>query len=177
MTFASTPRQTSQGPIRRITGITLNPVLSPALPFLQHVQVDRSASSWALQHPAFLGFQSKGQPCPMLPLSSFSVTSKDSLQDSLSIGEHAALKSGLLPRLNMLRVVVERLPRHFTPYKHEPSYKLTYYVERLSCGHQRIYYPQAGPMSRRRFCSECAALALPPKKPVTSSPIEQERAA
>lgn len=150
---------------------------SPALP-LQHVQEDRSASSWALQHPAFLGLSLKGQPSPMITaLRPEFVTSKDSLQDSLSIGEHAALKSGLVPRLRMLRMVVERLPKHFIPYKQEPSYKLVYYVERLSCGHERTYYPQSGPMSRRRHCSECAVLALPPKKPVSSSQDEQEQAA
>lgn len=90
--------------------------------------------------------------------------------------DHAAVKSSVLPRLRMLRAVVERLPKHFTPYKHEPSYKLTYYVERLSCGHERIYYPQAGPMSKRRFCSDCAKSAsLPPKKPCSEIVTEAPR--
>ena len=105
------------------------------------------------------------------------VTTQNFTEQTLTTGDHAALVAGLDQRFRMLRLVVERLPKHFTPYKHEPSYKLTYYVERLSCGHERIYYPQSGPMSRRRHCAECAALALPPKKPVSNSQDERERAA
>jgi len=83
-----------------------------------------------------------------------------------------------------------------TTYTHVPSYKLTYYVERLSCGHEQFYYPQAGPMSRRRHCAECATryttqecgetisvgrkesrIDTDHKKPVSSSQDEQEKAA
>lgn len=79
--------------------------------------------------------------------------------------DHASLRAGLVPRLRMLRAVVERLPRHFTPYKTAPQYKLTYYIEKLSCGHKRIYFPQTGPMAKRRHCAECSAVSsLPPRK-------------
>jgi len=158
---------------------------SPTLPLLQHVQVDQSASSWSLQHPAlqyhaFLGLSllRKGQPSPM---NHFEKASSQVFPDSVKLQifteqaldsrDHAALVAAVLPRLRMLKLVVERLAKEFTPYKHEPSYKLTYYVERLSCGHEQHYFPQAGPMSRRRHCAECAS--LPPKKLPTSVTTEE----
>lgn len=82
---------------------------------------------------------------------------------------HAALVSSIVPRLRMLRAVIERLPQHFTPYKTAPKYRLTYYIEKLECGHERMYFPQAGPMAKRRHCCVCAsASSLPLKKPSAS---------
>jgi hypothetical protein len=94
--------------------------------------------------------------------------------------QHAALVQKVSARLRMLRLVVERLPKHFTPYRTEPDYKLTYYVEKLSCGHEHYYFPQAGPMTERRKCAQCALEAtLPEKKPAVSVtlPADQEKRA
>jgi len=94
--------------------------------------------------------------------------------------QHRALVEKVLPRLRTLRAVLERLPKTFTPYPHVPEYRLTYYVERLACGHERIYYPQAGPMTKRRLCPICTEAlqsALPQKKPVCSvcAPLAEVR--
>lgn len=98
-------------------------------------------------------------------LRSESVTTQDLSAVLPNPVDHASLRAGLVPRLRMLRAVVERLPRHFTPYKTASQYKLTYYIETLSCGHKRFYFPQAGPMAKRRHCAECSAgSSLPPKK-------------
>lgn len=92
--------------------------------------------------------------------------------------QHAELVRKVHGSLRMLRLVLERIPKHFTPYRQEPGYKLTYYVERLECGHERMYFPQAGPMTRRRHCASCAlAASLPEKKPSSSvlAPLSSEQ--
>lgn len=96
----------------------------------------------------------------------------------LSACEHKALVWKVHARLRLLRLVIERLPQHFTPYKAAPKYQLTYYVEKLECGHERLYFPQAGPLAKRRHCGVCAAAAsLPPKKPCSEIVTEARHAA
>lgn len=114
---------------------------------------------------------------PKLASSEF-VTEQNFPELSLPAVDHAALAQKVTARLRLLRLVLERKPKHFTPYKSEPAYKLTYYLETLECGHQQFYFPQAGPMTKRRHCAKCAfAASLPEKKPAVSVPagIETQR--
>ena len=93
------------------------------------------------------------------------VTKLDSLIITPTPEQNVALNA-VRARLRLLRLVVERVPHHFVPYKTEPSYKLTYYTEHLECGHTTLYFPQAGPATKRRNCPTCALRAsLPEKKP------------
>lgn len=103
------------------------------------------------------------------------VTTSDLSKLTVTQCDTSSLFAGLAPRLRMLRAVVERLPQHFTPYKTASQYRLTYYIEKLSCGHERLYFPQAGPMAKRRRCAECSAVSsLPPKKsPQASTECEE----
>ena len=92
-------------------------------------------------------------------------TKLDSLIITPTPEQNVALNA-VRARLRLLRLVVERVPHHFVPYKTEPSYKLTYYTEHLECGHTTLYFPQAGPATKRRNCPTCALKAsLPEKKP------------
>lgn len=62
-----------------------------------------------------------------------------------------------MPRLRFLRAVLERRPVSFCPHAHIPEYRLTFYVERLACGHEIHTFPQADPLTaKRRVCQECA---------------------
>jgi hypothetical protein len=95
--------------------------------------------------------------------------------------QHAALVAKVLPRLRMLRAVLERLPITFTPYTSEPKYRLTYYRETLECGHVQFAF-QGNAFAKRRACVLCAAaaLAVAPKKPslsVADSNAQQEKQA
>jgi len=99
----------------------------------------------------------------------------DFLGLSIAPADHAALVRKVHGSARMLRLVLERIPKHFTPYKQEPSYRLTYYTEKLECGHERFYFPQAGPMTKRRHCAVCAlARSLPEKKPAASVRVSAE---
>lgn len=105
-----------------------------------------------------------------------SVTAQNFTQIAPDPEQHAALVQKVHGELRMLRLVIERLPKHFIPYQHWPQYKLTYYVEKLECGHEQFYFPQAGPMSKRRKCAQCAFEAtLPEKKPAVSVEISAEK--
>ncbi len=82
-------------------------------------------------------------------------------------------------QLRFLRLVQERIPKHFTPHKHVPEYRLTYYVEKLECGHERFAFSHDC-SAKRRHCGLCAralAVSLPPKKPAVSVslPADQEK--
>ena len=215
----------------RISGILTNPSFSPALP-LQQAQEDYSASRWSLQHPAlqyhaFLGLSllRKGQPSAMntcekasSQLFPYSVKSQIFTEQTLDSRDHVALVAAVVPRLRMLRAVVERLPRHFTPYKHvttildylawaesaeadvwlrddiriawitvsfaaqgyeQPHVAATYQV--LGLHPSKVY---AAISERRKSIlgpefvgHESAMASLPPKKAVSSSQDEQEKAA
>ena len=99
----------------------------------------------------------------------------DFLGLSIAPADHAALVQKVHARARMLRLVLERIPKKFAPYKQEPSYRLTYYTEKLECGHERFYFPQAGPMTKRRHCGVCAlARSLPEKKPAASVRMSAE---
>ena len=93
--------------------------------------------------------------------------------------EHAALVRKVHGKLRLLRIVRERIPVTFTPHAHVPMYRLTYYIEKLECGHETIYFPQCGPPTKRRHCGVCAlAASLPEKKPAVSVGVtEQEKQA
>ena len=93
--------------------------------------------------------------------------------------EHAALVRKVHGKLRLLRIVRERIPVTFTPHAHVPMYRLTYYIEKLECGHETIYFPQCGPPTKRRNCGVCAlAASLPEKKPAVSVGVtEQEKQA
>ena len=107
------------------------------------------------------------------------VTEKSFFDLALSLPDHAALVRKVHGKLRLLRLVVERLPQNFTPYKHVPEYRLTYYIETLECGHKVVSYPQCGPPTKRRNCGVCAlAASLPEKKPAVSvGDSEQEKQA
>ena len=108
-----------------------------------------------------------------------SVTVENFSDLALSLPDHAALVRKVHGKLRLLRLVVDRLPQNFTPYKHVPEYRLTYYIETLECGHKTIYFPQCGPPTKRRHCGVCAlAASLPEKKPAVSvGENEQEKQA
>jgi hypothetical protein len=74
----------------------------------------------------------------------------------------------------MAALVLERLPKRFIPYKNLPEYQLTYYIEKLACGHEHTHYPQSGPMAKRRHCGACAKLSgVTTSKPKRPIPIER----
>jgi hypothetical protein len=107
------------------------------------------------------------------------VTEKSFPALTLNQPDHAALVRKVHGKLRLLMLVVERLPRDFTPYAHVPEYRLTYYIETLECGHKVVSYPQCGPPTKRRNCGVCAlAASLPEKKPAVSVGVtEQEKQA
>ena len=88
--------------------------------------------------------------------------------------EHAALVRKVHDRLRLLRLVRERIPVTFTPHAHVPMYRVTYYIEKLECGHETIYFPQCGPPTKKRNCGVCAlAASLPEKKPAVSASADE----
>lgn len=82
------------------------------------------------------------------------------------------VREKVLSRVRCLQQVIERLPRHFCPYRATPEYKVTYYVETLACGHKVFSFPQAGRQTaKRRNCAECVRSQSFPEMgaPVVSS--------
>ena len=125
-------------------------------------------------------FFTQSDAAPLAPnqLHSEFVTAQNFTQISPDPVEHAALLQKVHGKLRMLRLVIDRLPKHFTPFKTEPKYKLTYYVEKLECGHERFAFAHDS-TAKRRHCGVCAlAASLPEKKAVGSVVLagEQKRA-
>ena len=151
MIFASQTRELPQGPIIPILGITLSSrvhCFSALRPF-------RHPSRFPSQKACVMGSENRSE----------TVTKLDSLIITPTPEQNAALKV-VRARLRLLRLVVERVPHHFVPFKTEPFYKLTYYTEKLECGHTTLYFPQCGLPTKRRNCPTCALKAsLPAKKP------------
>ena len=62
----------------------------------------------------------------------------------------------LCPNFRVFRFVAERKPISFEP---RLGYRLTYYIERLTCGHTHVSFPQAeGPAKRRDLAFHDAPL-------------------
>jgi hypothetical protein len=117
-------------------------------------------------------------------LTSFdSVTGENLSSIPIDPSDHARLLEKVMPRLRMLRLVIERLPKTFIPHSSWPAHKLTYYLEKLECGHEKLVFETVAypknlpPTAKRRLCSLCqaAALAEVPKKPVSSVRRVEER--
>lgn len=102
------------------------------------------------------------------------VTSFDSLTNITPTREQTVALKKVHDRLRLLRLVLERVPNQFTPHKAEPAYKLTYYTEKLECGHTTLYFPQCGPPTKRRHCPTCALRASLPEKKPSQSATESE---
>jgi len=148
MNFASQPRELLQRPISLSLGITLNSRSSALRP-------SRHWSRFPSQKAHVMGSENRSE----------TVTSLDSLIITPTPEQNAALKV-VRARLRLLQLVVERIPHHFVPYQTAPFYRLTYYTEKLECGHTTLYFPQCGPPTKRRNCPTCALKAsLPEKKP------------
>jgi hypothetical protein len=155
MNFASPTRELLQRPISLIPGITLN---SRTRRFSLRPTRCSSPSPHSQKAPAMSPATAHG--C------SETVTDFDSLTRIRPTPEQNVALKKVRESLRLLRIVLERVPHHFSPYKTEPSYKLTYYTEKLECGHTTLYFPQCGAPTKRRNCPTCALKAsLPGKKP------------